>query len=732
MTTPKNHWSRLIVAALILSGGLLAGCGGSSSGDNPPVDDDIVDDGNNDNDDDSGDHNDDGDDGPGDDLGPLTCDNPTYDKAMNLRIYQVMTEAFINGDASIGHGVGYGTSHHRGDIQGIIDSLEYIKGLGFNAIWLTPVFDSVPLADQDLAADRLDATGYYASNYFAIDPDFGSMEKARELVDTAHAMGLYVFFDGVFGHFKNNAESYPSPEEKTVTTGGDSVAGVGRLAMYPEDLAFFKEVATYWIEELKIDGWRLDQAYQVPLEAWVEIRAAVEDASASVTYTNAVGNEVNPLGYMVAEVWKGEGDIAAEAYGPEDNPALCSAFDFPVRYALAQALAVEESGTRNATAARLNTGFVTHTQYPDHAIPNGFMGNHDLVRFGDLLQRGNIAEPNENGYWARHKAAYSFLTAYSGPITVYYGEEIGDEVPNFADQVTRNCVDQGLCDDHVARNSGKVEGLPSGLDNEVFTASAQQAELRDYLSELMHLRAQEPALYRGERTPVTVPLEWVTDLYVAHKSHEGDAIVYLLNVSDQPVTATFQACALGSAGDLTDLMSEETVSAVDGQYTIEVPATTGRFLKLQEPSEAGPGCGGGANGPVGDGPLAVCDNPDVEEMGPLDTSMYIRGSYVGGNNFEATPMSRKFGYKGDNLYQVVVTESQETSYGFKFANSDWSYEFAVAGSAAVQLGTEQPLAVASGPGTESTVTIPEPADYVFSFQLNETLDGGTMMVSQCP
>lgn len=724
MTTPTNHWYSFILAALILSAGLLAGCGGSSSGDNPPVDDEVVDDGNND--DDDGDDNGDTD----DQADPLTCDNPTYDKAMNLRIYQVMTEAFINGDTSIGHAEGYGTSHHRGDIQGIIDSLEYIKGLGFNAIWLTPVFDSVPLADQDLAADRLDATGYYASNYFAIDPDFGSMEKARELVETAHAMGLYVFFDGVFGHFKNNADAYASPEAQTVTTSGDTVAGTGRLAVYPDDLDFFKEVATYWIEELKIDGWRLDQAYQVPLEAWVEIRAAVESASASVTYTNASGEEVNPLGYMVAEIWKGEGDIAAEAYGPEEAPALCSAFDFPVRYALVQALAVEESGTRNATAARLNNGFITHTQYPDHAIPNGFMGNHDLVRFGDLLQRGGIADPEDEGYWQRHKAAYSFLTAYSGPITLYYGEEIGDEVADFSDQVTADCADQGLCDDHVSRNSGKVEGLPSGLENVVFEANEAQADLRSYLTELMSLRAEEPALYRGDRTSIAVPLEVASDLYAVHKAYEGDAIVYLLNVSDEPLTTTVEACALGSAGALNDLLSDETISEENGTYSIQVPATAGRFLKVMTPTQEGPGCGSG--GPTGEGPLAACDNPDVEEIGPLNTSMYIRGSYVGGNNFEATPMSRKFGYKGDNLYQVVVTEPEQSSYSFKFANSDWSYEFAVAASAAVQLGTEQPMVVASGPGTESSITIPEASDYVFSFQLNETLDGGNLMVSQCP
>src|SRR5690606_14303017 len=144
-------------------------------------------------------------------------------------------------------------------------SLDYIKALGFNAIWLTPVFDSIALPSQDLAADRLDATGYYASNFFAIDPNFGSLADARELVDTAHAKGLYVIFDGVCGHFKHNAHPYPSPAGRVVSQAGPPVAGSGRLAQSPDDLEFFKEVASYWVKELKIDGWRLDQAYQVPL-----------------------------------------------------------------------------------------------------------------------------------------------------------------------------------------------------------------------------------------------------------------------------------------------------------------------------------------------------------------------------------------------------------------------------------------------------------------------------------
>ncbi|WP_111641431.1 alpha-amylase family glycosyl hydrolase [Marinimicrobium alkaliphilum] len=701
--------------------GALVGCGSSSSDDTPTN--------GNGNGNGNGGANGNGNGNGGDPIASLSCDTPAYETAKSLRIYQVMTEAFINGNPSIGHGVSYGTSHHMGDIQGITDSLEYIADMGFNAIWMTPIFDAVPIEGQDWWADRLDATGYYASNYFAIDPRFGTLDDAREMVEKAHELGLYVFFDGVFGHFKENAHEYPSINDLTVTTEGDLRSGVGRQAIYPDDLEFFKEVATYWIEELKIDGWRLDQAYEVPLEGWREIRAAVEETSASVTYTNADGEAVNPLGYMVAEIWRGAGEISAEAYGPEDDPALCSAFDFPVRYSLVQTLAVEESGQRNATATNLNAGLTsTHGQYPSHAIPNGFIGNHDLVRFGDLLQRGDIAEPEEAEYWQRHKAAYSFLAAYTGPITLYYGEEIGDEVPDFADQVTEDCIAEGHCDDHVARSDGKVEGLPSGETHEVFSANEQQADLRDYVRDLMHMRAANPALYRGERTQVAVPTDAASHLYAAHKADDDSAVLYLLNVSEEALEVTFDACAIGSNGGLADLLSDDTISAEDGTYTIQVPALSARFLDIEDPAEDGPGCDAGSI--IGEGPLAACDLPDADGSGPLGQTLYIRGTYPGGDAFGATPGYRAFNYKGDNLYQVVVDEF-EGSFSFKFASSTWSREYAVAGSAAVILGTEQPLAVAAGPGTESSITIPEAGDYVYSFEIDEDLDGGTMMVSRC-
>ncbi|MGR5470136.1 glycosidase, partial [Vibrio astriarenae] len=123
-----------------------------------------------------------------------------------------------------------------------------------------------------------------------------------------------------------------------------------------------------------------DQAYQVPTDAWTQIRKAVDEASQSVTYTNSEGKPVNPLGYMVAEIWKGESEIADDAYGMANTPALCSAFDFPMRYRVVETLAVNESGVGGRDVDWLDNGYQTHNQYPAHAQPNLMIGNHDLVR----------------------------------------------------------------------------------------------------------------------------------------------------------------------------------------------------------------------------------------------------------------------------------------------------------------------------------------------------------------
>ncbi len=642
------------------------------------------------------------------DLNAYQCQTTHSAEINDLRIYQVMVESFVNGDDSIGHGTGYGTSHHKGDIQGIIDSLDYIQSLGMNGIWLTPIFNSEPVAGQDHWADRLDATGYFATDYFSIDPRFGTLEQAKQLVEEAHARGLYVFFDGVFGHHKGNVS--PSPTGKLPQGENNPVA-------YPESLEFYKEVATYWIKELKIDGWRLDQAYQVPKDAWAEIRESVDVASAEVEYVNSEGETVNPLGYMVAEIWAGENRIIETGYGTNSSPALCSAFDFPVRYRLTETLAVNEAGVGGKGGEWLAEGMSLHSLYPDHAKPNLMIGNHDLVRFGDLLQRGDIASPEDDEYWQRYKAAFSFQAAYTGPITTYYGDEIGDQLDGFADKVWEDCAIPGLCDDHVARTSGKVEGVTADLN-------AREQDLKQYVTTLMTLRQDHPALSQGKRTHLLAN----ESVYVDHKGADNEAIIYAINVTDKAYTLELTKKQSGSEAGLSDLLTQDKIAASGDSYQIELAPFEGRFLSVDKPSAAGPVAAAMASAPVsGQGFMAQCDNPVVSEAGPVSSKLYVVGNFAdsGWKHKEG----RAFTYRGDNTYQVVTNE-KPGSYRMQYASKSWSPQYTADGLN-IKLGQETAL-TKGGYGKDTAVTIRDGGKYVWSLKFDDAGKPLQVMASKCP
>lgn len=655
----------------------------------------------------------------------LICNQANSEiEACNLRLYQIMVESFIDADRDADYGTGYGTSHHKGDIAGITASLDYIKSLGMNAIWLTPIFESVKKEGQNNWVDRLDATGYFISNYFKIDPNFGTLAQTKELVEQAHARGLYVIFDGVFGHHKGNVSKSP---QGRLPTSGKAIGNIGFESKFPTDTAFYKEVATYWINELKIDGWRLDQAYQVPTKQWAEIRTAVEQASAQQTY-KMKGKKVNPLGYMVAEIWRtGANDIATQAYGSNADISLLSAFDFPVRYSVVQTFAIDENGQGHRPATHLDDALFSHNAYPAHAMPNLMLGNHDLVRFGDLLQRGNIAEPNDAEYWQRHKAAISFMVAYSGPITLYYGEEIGDEVANFADKHQKCDGSSGMCDDHVARSSAKIEGIATTVGTQVTILNAQQSDLKKYVSAMMKMRSNHPALYNGGRTHIYSD----KNIYIDRKDAVDDHLLYLVNTVAKEIKITLNGKAVGSNGTLVNLLADQELSLINGAYQITLPPFAVAFYEISTPTEAGPAIATNNTNLTGTGPLANCDAPTVEGQDPLNTEIWIRGTYKGGRGFSATPSTHKFKYKGKGIHQVVVQEKQATSFSFKFATAKWSSEFAVYDSEAVIIGQQQDMYTAAGMGTESSIIIPEAGRYVYSFRLNDDLTAGTMMVSKC-
>ena len=393
-----------------------------------------------------------------------------YEDQQSLTIYQVMVASF-NRDTTAttpGYTAMWGPDDNRkdGNIAGVTAALDHIASIGANAIWLTPIFDS----SKAKGGEKLRSTGYFANDYFAIDPHFGTPDDLRHLIDEAHARGLYVILDGVFGH--HGGVTTPSPSGYTIdSTPSANVRDTipsGNVA-YPASLPYFREVATWWIDNYDIDGWRLDQAYQVVQNGhnyWREIRQAVQDLA---DHRAAQGKRWGTLAYMVGEDW---GDANAINAGVYSDHGLISAFDFDGKERISGPMQdIESEGLDNWDDIIYVLSTPRQRGYKDDTVlPNLFVTNHDGYRLADHL---NPAEPL---YIEKQMTRMAILAAYNGPITLYYGDEFGD----------RAVDNHGWQKDNVSRTSGHIVPLDD-----------QQRQLMQYTSNVMNLRRQNPAMWRG-------------------------------------------------------------------------------------------------------------------------------------------------------------------------------------------------------------------------------------------
>ncbi len=464
----------------------------------------------------------------------------------DIRMYQIYVSAYADGLEG-GFGFGYGPSDHLGDLQGIIDNLDYIASLNVNAIWLTPIFESKFHSSMGEYEKRGMPTGYFADDYYNIDPNFGTNELFEEFVTEAHNRGLYVFLDGVFGH-----HGYYDIEG--VTDGKSQ--WYGSEVEYPESLDYFTDVALYWIEEYNIDGWRLDQAYQLYQDNYNyfrEIRNAVEDLSAE---RKANGEEWGTLGYFVAEIFDSSSNIVKYAY---DNNAFRSAFNFPVRDSLVSVLAINDFGeTGDLKWLNIN---MKGNNLPDYAQPNMFITNHDTLRFGDLIQIAGY----QDTYFERHKLAISFLAAYTGPITLYYGDEYGDEFDGLTDSMSELNQYNYIAMDNVARTNGQFDNFTSF-----------QTDLISYTTEVMNLRDTYDSLWNGERENLSASETIYADL----KTSESNQILYIMGINTELETITLDATNF-TGTTVTNLLTNETFTVVDGEITLNIDPLTAYFFLIE-------------------------------------------------------------------------------------------------------------------------------------------------------
>ena len=418
----------------------------------------------------------------------------------SLTIYQVMVGSFLHdSEGAKGYNALWGPDNEtkNGNLAGVIRALDHIKGLGANAIWLTPIFDS----SKAEGGEKLRASGYFANDYFKVDPHFGTEDDLRELVRQAHDRGMYVFLDGVFGHHGGVTGTSPSGHsiDSTPTLsdrGEDGGEGNGK---YPESLDYFREVATWWIDNFDIDGWRFDQAYQLCQGGhnyWCEISQAVRDCC---DRRRAEGKQWGTLGYMVGEDWSDAAGISSRVYR---DGGLKSAFDFDGKELISGSMSdMGSPGLANGwdDVIRVYSPPSERGYSPDDVLPNLFLTNHDGIRVGDKF----YDDGDERNLMTR----FAILAGYPGPVTLYYGDEYAD--------LSRDC--DGGEPDNMARTSGHL--LPD---------DDRERRLANYVRDVMAFRRDNPAMWRGHSEFNSYRLGEVEILTVIKTDDETDNRVAMI------------------------------------------------------------------------------------------------------------------------------------------------------------------------------------------------------------
>ena len=360
-------------------------------------------------------------------------------------IYLIMPDRFANGDTSNDstddtnekanrNSLG---GRHGGDIQGIIDHLDYISDLGATAIWNTPL-----LLDDD---QRGSYHGYAASDYYKIDPRFGDNELYKEFVSKAHDKGLKVIMDVVTNHSGTNThwwsndlpfqdwinqfpeytgsnhansallDTHASNLDARLADSGWFTPGMADMNLdNPYLLQYFKQWALWWIEYADLDGYRVDTYWyneKVPMSEW-----------------NMAITDDYPNFNIVGETWISQ--IPAIAYWQKDNnnhdgfnSQLPSVMDFPLLNAANKIFGKPHDNVDNSNnkKGRGNNGAkeLYEVISQDYIYPNTnnllvFTSNHDTDRVGDIVGK----DPD------RFKAMMVLFATVRGIPQIFSGDEM--------------------------------------------------------------------------------------------------------------------------------------------------------------------------------------------------------------------------------------------------------------------------------------------------------------------
>ena len=428
---------------------------------------------------------------------------------------------------------------HGGDLEGIREHLDYFCNLGVTALWLTPVLENDSPDDE-----RGYATyhGYATTNFYRVDPRFGTNDEYRKLCDEAHQKGLKIVMDMIFNHsgfehpwtqdmptkdwlnlpewlkeskgmsnptgtsFLQTSykltpvkDPYASKVDLKETTEGWFVPTMPDLNQRnPHLMTYLIQNSKWWIETVGIDGIRMDTYPYADAKGMARWMKELDDEYPNF---NTVGETwVTEPAYTAA--WQKGSKLS------KDNSYLKTVMDFAFFDRMSQAKNEETDPWWNGMN-RLYNSFVYDYLYVDPTHVMAFIDNHDTDRF---LGNGHDS--------LMLKQALALLMTVRRIPQLYYGTEI---MMNGTKEVT---------DGHVRKDF--PGGFP-GDDHNAFTREGrtkQEQQMFTWLSRLLHWRQGNNVITKGTMTQF-IPFNGI---YVIARQYKGKTALTILNGTTKPAT----------------------------------------------------------------------------------------------------------------------------------------------------------------------------------------------------
>ena len=450
---------------------------------------------------------------------------------------------------------------HGGDLQGIRDHLDYFTQLGVTALWLTPVLENNSPDGKDGSSTY---HGYATTNYYRVDPRFGTNEDYRQLIADAHAKGLKVVMDMIFNHcgFEHPwvkdlpsrdwlnvpewlsgkeedkakylqtsykltpvLDPYAAEVDKRETVDGWFVPSMPDLNQRnPHVIKYLIQNSVWWIETVGIDGIRMDTYPYADREAMALWMKTLEREYPNF---NTVGETwVTEPAYTAA--WQKDSKLSSI------NSYLKTVMDFAF-YDRVNMAAREETDDWWQGMNRVYNTLCYDYLYANPSSVLAFIENHDTDRF---LKNGTDT--------LALKQALALLLTINRTPQLYYGTEI---LMNGTKEVT---------DGNVRKDF--PGGFPGDKAN-CFTAEGRtqaQNAMFNWLSRLLHWRQGNEAIINGKQVQFT-PRKGV---YVIARQAKGQNVLTVVNGTSEPAQMEVKRYAeiIGQATEATDILTGRKVA----------------------------------------------------------------------------------------------------------------------------------------------------------------------------